>query len=87
MKQVKVITIGASVLPAVGTGPLAWQILINQFAKSKAVIMRDIAPIGDLIDHDDIKKIITSVRFRYEIKQLLKNVTDEYVNRNSYTVT
>ena len=49
--------------------------------------MRDIAPIGDLIDHDDIKKIITSVRFRYEIKQLLKNVTDEYVNRNSYTVT
>ena len=87
VKEVKVKTIGASVLPAVGQGPLAWQILMNQFAKSKAVIMKDVVPIYELIDHEDIKKIITSRFMRDKIKQLLINITDEYVNRNSYTVT
>ena len=59
----------------------------NQFAKSKAIIMRDIAPIGDLIvNHLDIKKIVMSLPGWQKIQQLLKNITGEYVERNSYTV-
>jgi hypothetical protein len=85
VKQVKVDTIGASILPAVGSGSNnAWQIMMSQFDKSKAVIMRDQEPISSLLDHTDFGSI--SLITRRKIKQFLDDTCREYVKRNSFKV-
>jgi hypothetical protein len=84
VKQVKVDTIGASILPAVGSGNNSWQIMISQFDKSKAVIIRDVEPISSLLDHTDFGSI--SFITKRKIKEFLDDTCREYVKRNSFKV-
>ena len=88
VKQVKVDTIGASILPSVvgHCGNNTWPILMSQFDKSKAVIMRDQEHISRLIDHGDFSSINKNRTLRNLIKEFLDDTCREYVRRNSFKV-
>ena len=84
VKQVKVEAIGASVVSEVGSVN-AWQTLMSEFNKSKAVIMRDREPISSLLDHDDFESTINRTMKKI-IKGYLDDTCREYVKRNSFKV-
>ena len=86
MKQVKVDTIGASILPSVvgHCGNNTWPMLMGQFDKSKAVIMRYQEHISSLLDHTDFRNI--SLITRRKIKEFIDDTCREYVRRNSFKV-
>ena len=86
VKQIKMVLIGASVLPAVGQGEQAWEILMNEFDKSTAVIMRGQELISSLLDkHGDLETVF-SLKMRRQIKAYLDDACREYVRRNTFKV-
>jgi hypothetical protein len=85
VKEVKVDTIGASILSVVGSGNNTWPMLMSQFDKSKAVIMRDQEPISSLLDHPDFDSTINRTMKKL-IKEFLDDTCREYVRRNSFKV-